>query len=76
MLISQFSLLKYFHAAYFGPLRPSLRVYKQQNVSTFITNLRDAVDQLLIVLSYKKFFYLRLQCLNILNYLSNILKLV
>jgi hypothetical protein len=36
----------------FGPLRPSSGIYKQQNVFTLITNLRDAIDLLLIVFSY------------------------
>jgi hypothetical protein len=42
VLINQFHLLKYFRATCFGHLRPSSGVCKQQNVSTFITNLHDA----------------------------------
>jgi hypothetical protein len=52
-----------------GPFRPSSGVYKQQIISTFITNLRDAMDPLLIFLSYKK-FYIRLRCLNIVTRLG------
>jgi hypothetical protein len=44
--INQLNLLKYFYATCFGPLRPSAGVYKQQNVSTFITKMRDPMDSL------------------------------
>lgn len=36
---NQIILLRYFHATYFCPLRPSSGVWKQQNVSTFVTFL-------------------------------------
>jgi hypothetical protein len=71
--INQFSLLKHFHATCFGPLQQSSGNYKQQNISMFIIDMRDAFDPLLIAFSYKS-FYMRLRSLKILKYPSNISK--
>jgi hypothetical protein len=71
--LNQFNLLKCFYATGFGPLRRSLGVCKQQNVSTFVTTPHGDIDPLLIVLSYK-IFYIRLWCLNIQKYLMFIIK--
>jgi hypothetical protein len=55
--VNKFSSLKYFHATYFGPLWPSSGIYKQQNVFTFIANLLEAMNPLLIILSHTKFLH-------------------
>jgi hypothetical protein len=49
-----------FHTKCFGPFRPSSGVYKQQNISMFITKLHYTVDPLLIVLHIKRLCKIRM----------------
>jgi hypothetical protein len=55
------------------PLEISSGVFKEQNASTFITGLCVKMDPLLLVLSC---FYVELQYLNILKYLSTLIKFI
>jgi hypothetical protein len=59
LLKNQVSLLRYvyFRTTCFGPLRPSSGVYKPKSAFMFITNMHDAMNPLLIPLSYKKFLH-------------------
>jgi hypothetical protein len=74
LLINQFSLLICFHTTCFSPFWPPSRIYRQRNVSTFISNLCYIMDPLLMIFVIQIIFYLRLQHLSILKYLLNISK--